>query len=419
MSSVLVTDDGTEIVDENGNPIVAVERGEGYYFCGENCSLYDSSIFPIDSLPASVVELTEEDYNNLLSKQAEGYLILADEEGLPYAVKQGCGDCDGLQLMTFRGIFYEGNFNDFKKYGVYEINGETADKFKNAPNKDDCIGVLEVYEVNNGELVEHRFSGIYSYRRFFLKTVDKWSTWVQFLSPEGGKISSDEIADNAITEDKIKDYAITQKKIAAYAVGKDEIEIEGIETQNLKPYCVTSEKIADSAVTSGKLAASSVTKEKIGDYAIDSKHIAFGAITNDRLSVDSVSTEKIQDASVTSEKLAEGLTLNAVKINGGNAGSNNDTYVILDNTTVNGDLDVKYDAKFQNDVMVNSLLTTHEMALPVQDIIMGTSYSSPILRAAEKRNSNMAGVKIEISFDEGKTWHQLCCFINNTFTVGS
>lgn len=389
-----------------------------FYFCGENCSFYDSLIYPEANIPENVVEVSEEDYHDLLSKQANGYLILADEEGKPYVVTQGCGECDCLQQVTFRGIFTEGDFNDFKKRGIYEINGETTSSFTNTPKTNDCVGVLEVYEVNKGELVEQRFSGLNSYRRFYVKTVDTWSTWGQFLAPEGGQITSYEIADNAVTEDKIKNYAVTRNKIAAYAVGVDEIEIEGIEAQNLHPGCVTTEKIADYAVT----------KNKIANYAVANEHLAAGAVTEDKIQDRAVSSSKIKEAailaehildgSISSEKLAEGLTLNAVKINGGNAGSNNDTYVILDNTTVNGDLDVKYDAKFQNDVTVNSLLTTHKMALPVQDIIMGTSYPSPILRAAERRESNMAGVKIEISFDEGKTWHQLCCFINDTFRIG-
>lgn len=379
-----------------------------FYFCGENCSFYDSLIYPEDKIPENVVELKEEDYQDFLSKQANGYLILADEEGQPYAVKQGCGDCDCLQQVTFRGIFNEGDFNDFKKRGVYEINGETTDKFTNVPKKYDCVGVLEVYEVNKGELVEQRFSGVNSYRRFYLKTVDKWSTWVQFLSPEGGQISSDEIADNAITEDKIKDYAITRKKIAAYAVGKDEIEIEGIETQNLKPYCVTSEKIASYAVKNEHLATNAVAEGNIQDRAVSSE----------KIKEDSVLAKHILDKIISSEKLAEGLTLSVIRINGANKGNNGTTYILLDNTTVNGDLDVKYDAMFQNNVTVNSLLTTHQMAIPVQDIVMGTSYSSPLLRAAEKRHSNAAGVKIEISFDEGTTWHQLCSYINGRFAVG-
>lgn len=374
-----------------------------FYFCGEKCSFYDSSIYPEDKIPENVVELKEEDYQDFLSKQANGYLILADEEGQPYAVKQGCGDCDCLQQVTFRGIFNEGDFNNFKKRGVYEINGETTDKFTNVPKKNDCFGVLEVYEVNKGELVEQRFSGVNSYRRFYLKTVDKWSTWGQFLSPEGGQISSDEIADNAITEGKIKDYAITRKKIAAYAVGKDEIEIEGIDSQNLKSGCVTTEKIADNAIT----------KEKLGEASVQTKHLAQGAVTTSCITNNSITTPKIVDGAVTSEKLSDDLILKIIKLIGANQGNNNTTYILLDNSTVNGDLDVKYDA------IVRGKLNANEIELPLFSQTSGLSRSNPRIRANEVTGSQVGGMKVEVSFDEGETWFPLCSFVNNVFTVGT
>lgn len=374
-----------------------------FYFCGENCSFYDSLIYPEDKIPENVVELKEEDYQDFLSKQANGYLILADEEGQPYAVKQGCGDCDCLQQVTFRGIFNEGDFNDFKKRGVYEINGETTDKFTNTPIKNDCVGVLEVYEVNKGELVEQRFSGVNSYRRFYLKTVDKWSTWGQFLSPEGGQISSDEIADNAITEDKIKDYAITRKKIAAYAVGKDEIEIEGIETQNLKPYCVTSEKIANYAVKQEHLATTSVSEDKIQDRAV----------TSSKIQEEAILAKHILDGIISSEKLAEGLTLSVIRINGANKVNGETTYIILDNSTVRGDLDVKCDA------IVRGKLNANEIELPLYSQTEGLARFNPRIRANEVTGTGVGGMKIEVSFDEGETWFPLCSFVNNVFTVGT
>jgi hypothetical protein len=373
-----------------------------FYFCSENCSFYDSSIFPEEQIPENVWELKEEDYLDLLSKQANGYLILVDEEGRPYAVKQNCKACDCLQQVTFRGIFTEGDLNEFTKRGIYELNGETTDKFTNVPKKNDCVGILEVYEVNNGELVEQRFSGINSYRRFYLKTVDIWSTWGQFLSPEGGQISSDEIADNAITEGKIKDYAITRKKIAAYAVGKDEIEIEGIDSQNLKPYCVTSEKIADNAIT----------KEKLGEFSVQTKHIAQGAITTSRIIDDAVTTPKIVDGAVTSEKLSDDLTLKIIKLIGANQGNNNTTYILLDNSTVNGDLDVKYDA------IVRGKLNANEIELPLFSQTSELERKNPRIRANEVTETGAGGMKIEVSFDEGETWYRLCAYINGQFAVG-
>lgn len=373
-----------------------------FYFCSENCSFYDSSIFPEEQIPENVWELKEEDYLDLLSKQANGYLILVDEEGQPYAVKQNCKSCDCLQQVTFRGIFTEGDLNEFTKRGIYELNGDTSTSFTNIAKVSDCVGILEVYEVSEGELIEQRFTGIASYRRLYAKTINAWSSWIKLIETESGQVSSDEIADKAVTEGKIKDYAITRKKIAAYAVGKDEIEIEGIESQNLKPYCVTTEKIADNAIT----------KEKLGEFSVQTKHIAQGAITTSRIIDDAVTTPKIVDGAVTSEKLSDDLTLKIIKLIGANKGNNNTTYILLDNSTVNGDLDVKYDA------IVQGILKPNEIELPLFSRTAGLSRSNPRIRANEITGSQVGGMKIEVSFDEGETWYKLCSYANGQFTVG-
>lgn len=78
----------------------------------------------------------------------------------------------------------------------------------------------------------------------------------------------------------------------------------------------------------------------IGDGKVTEGKIATGAVTGWKIADNAVTGSHIQDGTIGSSKLA---TLDAVtvkKINGGNSGTSGD-YVVVDNETVSGDLDVK------------------------------------------------------------------------------
>ena len=78
--------------------------------------------------------------------------------------------------------------------------------------------------------------------------------------------------------------------------GSQPSESSVVDTEDLSDGSVTTNKIADGAVTSDKLADGSVTTNKITD----------GAVTSDKLADGSVTTSKIADDAVTSDKLADG-----------------------------------------------------------------------------------------------------------------
>ena len=59
-----------------------------FYFSSDTKALYDTNVFPVASLPENKVEITEAVYSELLTKQNQGYVILADGSGNPYTVNQ-------------------------------------------------------------------------------------------------------------------------------------------------------------------------------------------------------------------------------------------------------------------------------------------------------------------------------------------
>lgn len=59
-----------------------------FYFSSVTKALYDTDVFPVASLPANKVEISEAAYAELMTKQNQGYVILANGSGNPYTVNQ-------------------------------------------------------------------------------------------------------------------------------------------------------------------------------------------------------------------------------------------------------------------------------------------------------------------------------------------
>lgn len=86
-----------------------------------------------------------------------------------------------------------------------------------------------------------------------------------------GGVSSDMVADYAITTNKIASGAVTMQKIAKGAVTADRIAAEAITTQKIANGAVTTEKIPDGTVTTTKIANGAVTANKIASGVVPTK----------------------------------------------------------------------------------------------------------------------------------------------------
>lgn len=288
-----------------------------FYFSAANLSFYDTSIFPEENLPSDSVEISSEVYAELLEKQNAGYVIAADESGNPYAVSQGCGTCECIK---------------------HEVTHASE-------------SVLGHVKIGAGISVD-----------------------------EEGRISAAigtaEISDGSVTESKLAKYAVTTDKIAARSVGTDEVMIRELKGVNLQEKTITDAELADKAVTTDKIAADSVTSEKIADRLdLNVKSITGGNggvrgtyvdIDSAKISVDldvslianlgnggfvvnpeeefigaNLPIQSTKDIETSGNVSAE--EINVKKINGTNTGTTGN-YLNIGNTTVNGDLDVKYNA---------------------------------------------------------------------------
>lgn len=255
-----------------------------FYFSSETMAFYDTDVFPVASLPANRVEVTEAAYTELMTKQNQGYVIKADNSGNPYAVAQG-----------------EATATDMKHSGT-------------------IASAVVLGHVKIGDTMQAANDGT--------------------LDLKDGAVDSSKIADNAVFERHIFDGAVTEDKLATQAVGTTKIANKAVTTNKLDDEAVTTPKIANANVTTEKIANGAVTEEKlesvkelvadettltrsedanaftfsvkdggvstekIAALAVTTEKIANQNITNDKLAANAVTTAKIANLNVTNEKLA-------------------------------------------------------------------------------------------------------------------
>ena len=225
-----------------------------FYFSSDTKALYDTEVFPVESLPVNKVEINAATYADLMTKQNQGYLILADGSGNPYTVNQS--------EAAATDINHAASVATTLALGHVKIGSTMT-----ASND----GTLNL---NDGAVTTS-------------KIVD-------------GNVTADKLASNAVETAKIKDANVTTAKIAD----------ANVTTAKLADEAVTTSKIADEAVTTAKIADGSVTEEKlesVKELLADETTLTLTENTNDftfSVKDGGISTAKIADASVTTAKIA-------------------------------------------------------------------------------------------------------------------
>ena len=225
-----------------------------FYFSSDTKALYDTDVFPVASLPANKVEITPADYANLMTKQNQGYVILADSSGNPYAVAQG-----------------ESTATNMKHSGTVATT-------------------LVLGHVKIGNTIEAANDGT--------------------IELKDGAVSTAKIADANVTTDKLADGSVTEAKLESVKdLEADESTLTMTEDANgftfgVKDGGIGTQQIADQSVTTAKIADVNVTTPKIADAAVTTQKIAIGAVTSEQILTDAVNTPKIRDSAVTTAKIA-------------------------------------------------------------------------------------------------------------------
>ena len=117
-------------------------------------------------------------------------------------------------------------------------------------------------------------------------------------------VSTDTIADDAVTGDKVADEAVDSRKLADKAVESEKIADEAVDSRKLAEKAVVREKIAVEAVDSTRLAREAVVREKIAVEAVDSTRLAEEAVVREKIAVEAVDSTRLADDAVVREKIA-------------------------------------------------------------------------------------------------------------------
>ena len=274
-----------------------------FYFSSDTNALYDTDVFPVASLPANKVEITEAVYFELLTKQNQGYVILADGSGNPYTVNQSEASATDIKhaasvaTTLALGHVKIGNTMEAANDGTLDLKdgAVTTEKIVDANVTADK---LASNSVTTAKIADANV------------TADKLaSDSVTTAKIADGTVTADKLATDSVTTAKIADGTVTEEKLESVKdLSADETTLTmtedangftvgvkdgGIGTQQLTGDSVTTAKIADANVTADKLASNSVTTAKIVD----------ANVTADKLATDSVTTAKIEDGAVTGKKL--------------------------------------------------------------------------------------------------------------------
>ena len=117
--------------------------------------------------------------------------------------------------------------------------------------------------------------------------------------------STGDLADGSITSNLIANNAVSASKLGTDSVTTVKIAANNVTSAKLATDSVTTAKIVGGAVTDAKLATDAVTTAKVADDAITSAKIADATIVAGNLADSAVTTAKIADDAVTLAKLAD------------------------------------------------------------------------------------------------------------------
>ena len=67
------------------------------YFSASKVAFYDDVLTPLSQLPEDALRLSDDDYEAIMTKQNEGFVIVAGSNGYPAVIKQTSAECSALK----------------------------------------------------------------------------------------------------------------------------------------------------------------------------------------------------------------------------------------------------------------------------------------------------------------------------------
>ena len=67
------------------------------YFSASKVAFYDDVVTPLGLLPEDALRLSDDDYEAIIGKQNEGFVIVAGSDGYPAVIKQTRPECSSLE----------------------------------------------------------------------------------------------------------------------------------------------------------------------------------------------------------------------------------------------------------------------------------------------------------------------------------
>jgi hypothetical protein len=143
---------------------------------------------------------------------------------------------------------------------------------------------------------------------------------------QSGGITSELIADNAITSGKYASGSIGQFAIASGVITANHIASGAIIAADIADNAVTSGKIASGTIGSLHVSSGGITNVNLGDASVNTRVLASGSVDNTKLSSGAVVSGQIGNNAVVSGSIASGsigqFALSSGAVNSGQVGNN-------------------------------------------------------------------------------------------------
>lgn len=239
--------------------------------------------------------------------------------------------------------------------------------------------------------------------------VDSTLNFVSFIPPNGtivsvqnfGKarfVAAADIEDGSITTEKLADLAVTTAKLDANSVSAPKMRDSAITTAKIADANVTTAKLEDSSVTTGKIATSAVTEDKIAPDSVTYGRLKDTGFT----STNSGSTVKLLRIDAGSANLTQG-TLGAADISDFNSSVENRSISAFNAATANLNLNSKRILNVATPTSSSDAANKSYVDASTQSAMKGTLIQDTVL-AASSGNFDVTGW-----FDSKYLWYQFVC----------